>query len=244
MNAQSLPRQGLAKQGAAKQDLAKQITAKRDLPNRDRSETASGDEDGGDRHTRFRILKIGGRKRAFSLEPVFWNILEEAARQSSLRLGDYVSQLLAEAPSGNNSSLLRSRAAEWAALQAENLRDKGLVRLAKRVAISHTGPAFVIDQHRHIVGCNKPFEDLIADRPDAPVQSRLATMDIRLGVPMGEMSRILCEHPEKFLRANFAARSSDVERSGALNVMLVGEEKERVLFLCLVRSIEEARRCA
>jgi predicted DNA-binding ribbon-helix-helix protein len=209
------------------------------LPN-----AASADEEGGDRHTKFRILKVGGRKRAFALEPVFWSILEEAARQSSMRLGDYVSQLLADAAGGNNSSLLRSRAAEWASEQAERLKDKGLVGLSRRIAISHTAPAFVIDQHRHVVGCNKQFEDLISAGSTLSVQARLAGMEVRLGVPMSELGRILREQPEKFLRANFAVRWSDVERSGALNVMLVGEEKDLVLFLCLVRSIEEARRCA
>ena len=202
------------------------------------------DDDGGDRHTKFRILKVGDRKRAFSLEPVFWSILEEAARQSSMRLGDYVSQLLTDKPGSNNSSLLRSRAAEWAAEQAERLKDKGLIGLSRRLAISHTTPAFVIDQHRRVIGCNKQFEDLISDGTMTSTQARLAGMDVRLGVPMSELGRILREQPEKFLRANFAVRWSDVERSGALNVMLVGEEKDRVLFLCLVRSIEEARRCA
>ncbi|MFN3889789.1 MAG: ribbon-helix-helix domain-containing protein [Beijerinckiaceae bacterium] len=196
----------------------------------------------GDRHTKFRILKIGGRKRAFSLEPVFWNILEEAAKQASLRLGDYVANLLAEAPNGNNSSLLRSKAAEWAAMQAERLRDKGLIGLARRIAISHASPAFVIDQYRHLVACNKPFEDLITAAPGRTPASCMAGLDLRLGVPMAELARILREHPEKFLRANFAARWSDLERSGALNIMLVGDEKDRVLFLCLVRSIDEARR--
>lgn len=209
------------------------------LPN-----AASADDDGGDRHTKFRILKVGDRKRAFALEPVFWSILEEAARKSSMRLGDYVSHLLTDTPAGNNSSLLRSRAAEWASEQAEQLRDKGLMGLSRRIAVSHTAPAFVIDQHRHIIASNKQFEDLVSGNSPASTQARLAAMDVRLGVPMSELGRILREQPEKFLRANFAIRWSDVERSGALNVMLVGEEKDRVLFLCLVRSIEEARRCA
>ena len=205
---------------------------------------AGADNDGGDRHTKFRILKIGDRKRAFSLEPVFWSILEEAARHSSMRLGDYVSHLLTDTPGGNNSSLLRSRAAEWAAEQAERLKDKGLIGLSRRLAISHTAPAFVIDQHRRIIGCNKQFEDLISASTTASTQAHVAGLDVRLGVPMSELGRILREQPEKFLRANFAVRWGDVERSGALNVMLVGEEKDQVLFLCLVRSIEEARRCA
>lgn len=211
---------------------------------RDLSNTTAGEDVAGDRSSKFRILKIDGRKRAFSLEPVFWNILEEAAREASMRLGDYVATLLADGPSGNNSSLLRSRAAEWSATQVERLRDKGLLGLARRVAISHTSPAFVIDQHRHVVACNKQFEDMIASGAAQPFQTRLAGMDLRLGVPMSELGRILRDHPEKFLRANFAARWRDLERSGALNIMLVGDERDRVLFLCLVRSVEEARRCA
>lgn len=206
--------------------------------------SSAGGDDGGERPTKFRILKIGGRKRAFSLEPVFWNILEEAADQASMRLGDYVSQLLANAPEGNNSSYLRSKAAQWAAEQAERLREKGLLSLAQRIAISHSSPAFIINQHRHVVGCNKQFEDLIATERGRFAQARLATMELRINVPIQEIERILSEHPEKFLRTGFAARSGDLERSGALNVMLVGEEREQVLFLCLVRSVEEARRCA
>jgi predicted DNA-binding ribbon-helix-helix protein len=205
---------------------------------------ASAVEEDGDRHTKFRILKIGGRKRAFSLEPVFWNILEEAAQQASMRLGDYVSNLLAEAPNGNNSSLLRSKAAEWAAAQAERRRDKGLIGLARRIVISHSSPAFVMDQYRQLVACNRQFEDLIAMASNKTPAVRMAEIDVRLGVPMGELGRVLRDYPEKFLRANFAARWGELERSGALNIMLVGDEKDRVLFLCLVRSIEEARRCA
>lgn len=205
--------------------------------------SAAGGESG-DRPSKFRILKIDGRKRAFSLEPVFWAILEDAAREASMRLGDYVATLLANGQGGNNSSLLRTRAAEWSATQVERLRDKGLLALARRVAISHTSPAFVIDQHRHMIACNKQFEDMIASGSVQPFQTRLAGMDLRLGVPMSELGRILRHHPEKFLRANFAARWGDLERSGALNIMLVGEERDSMLFLCLVRSVEEARRCA
>lgn len=205
--------------------------------------SAGGDE-GGERQTKFRILKVGGRKRAFSLEPVFWEILEDAADQASMRLGEYVSQLLADAPSGNNSSYLRSKAAQWAAEQADRLREKGLLSLAQRIAVSHSSPAFIINQHRQVVGCNKQFEDLIARERSRFAQVRLATMQLRMDVPIREIERILSDHPEKFLRTGFAARSGDLERSGALNVMLIGEEKEQVLFLCLVRSIDEARRCA
>lgn len=205
---------------------------------------AGADDESGERHTKFRILKVGGRKRAFSLEPVFWNILEEAARGQSMRLGDYVSQVLADAPAGNNSSLLRSSAAQWASEQAERLRDKGLLGLARRIAVSHSAPAFVIDQFRHVISCNKPFDDLVSEGTGQSAPGGLAGMDLRLGVPMSELGRVLSNQPEKFLRANFAVRWRDVERSGALNVMLVGEEKDRVLFLCLVRSIDEARRCA
>ena len=121
-----------------------------------------------------------------------------------MRLGDYVSHLLTDTPGGNNSSLLRSRAAEWAAEQAERLKDKGLIGLSRRIAISHTAPAFVIDQHRRIIGCNKQFEDLVSASTPASTQARLAGMDVRLGVPMSELGRILREQPEKFLRANFA----------------------------------------
>lgn len=202
------------------------------------------DEDVSDRHTRFRILKVEGRKRAFSLEPVFWSILEEAARAASMRLGDYVGALIADAPPGNNSSLLRSKAAEWSATQAERLRDKGLVPLARRIAVSHATPAFVIDQHRRVIAHNKAFEDLTGTGMTRGSPVRFGGPEIRLGVPMGELARVLRLHPDKFLRANFAARSGELERNGALNIMLVGEERENVLYLCLVKSIDEARRCA
>ena len=198
------------------------------LPN-----AASVDDDGGDPPPyEVRISKVGDHKRAFALEPVFWSILRRSSSQVVHASGRLCFTFAdGFAIGGNNSSLLRSRAAEWASEQAEQLKDKGLVGLSRRITVSHTAPAFVIDQHRHVIASNKQFEDLVTgsssvSTPGAPCGH---------GCPARRSHERTGQDPARAAGESFSVRISPsdgakIERSGALNVMLVGEEKDRVLF--------------
>jgi predicted DNA-binding ribbon-helix-helix protein len=196
-------------------------------------------EDGTERTSRFRILTVNGRRRAFSLEPIFWSILEEAAHAESMRLGEYVTKLLAGASRSNHSALLRVKAAEWVAKQRERFQERGYLAIGRRLAASHEAPCFLIDQRGAIVAHNKSFNDLLRSAADQIRDPEKLSVQLRLGVTVVEMMRLLRANPEKFLRVRFSLLYDGCERPGVLNAMFVGEEKENCYALGFVQSAGE-----
>lgn len=200
---------------------------------------ADGHE-GPERAARFRILTIYGRRRAFALEPIFWSILEDAAEEKSMRLGEFVASLLADASRSNHSALLRVKAAEWAEKRREGLQDKGFLSIGRRIAASHATPAFLIDQAGSIAAHNTAFSELLRHGAVLKDEPGRFSVQLRLGVTVNEMMRVLKANPDKFLRVRFSLLFERSERQGVLNAMFVGEEERGCFALGLVQSINEA----
>lgn len=194
-------------------------------------------EDGTERTSKFRILTLNGRRRAFALEPIFWSILEDAAHEQSMRLGEYVASLLADASRANHSALLRVRAAEWAERRRDRLREKGYLAIGRRIAASHAAPCFLIDQRGAIAAHNKAFSDLLHNDTDRFADPDKLSVQLRLGVTVADMMRLLKANPGKFLRVRFSLLVDKFERPGVLNAMFVGEEQDACFALGLVQSV-------
>lgn len=196
--------------------------------------------EGPERAARFRILTINGRRRAFALEPIFWSILEDAAEEKSMRLGEFVSSLLADASRSNHSALLRVKAAEWAEKRREGMQDKGFLSIGRRIAASHATPAFLIDQTGSIAAHNTAFSELLRQGVALKEEQGRFSVQLRLGITVSEMMRVLKANPDKFLRVRFSLLFDRFEREGVLNAMFVGEEERGCFALGLVQSINEA----
>lgn len=196
--------------------------------------------DASERAARFRILTVNGKRRAFALEPIFWDILEEAAEAESLRVGEYVSRLLENASRTNHSAFLRVKAAEWVERRREQFRDKDLLAVGHRIAASHSGPCFVIDQLGLIAAHNKAFSDLLRSEAKPLNEPEKLNVQLRLGITVTDMMRLLKENPEKFMRVRFSLHFSGYERPGVLNAMFVGSDGDARFALGLVQSIGEA----
>ncbi len=192
------------------------------------------------RETRFRILRVGGRRRAFSLEPVFWSILEQAARAHGRRLNDHVLAVVGDA-AGNATALLRAHAAAWIEAEHRRLSDLGLAALARRIVNTVPSPAFVIDQHTRIVAHNGAFLDLAGDREGAAPPLPLAVR-LRLNLPLADLVRLLQAHPDKVAPVAFTLDFGHLERSGVLTASWLGVEKGTAFVLAAVRDAGAPRR--
>lgn len=194
-----------------------------------------------ERGARFRILTVEGRRRAFAIEPIFWFMLEKAAEESSMRLGEFVSSLLVDASRSNHSALLRVKAAEWAEKRREELRRKEYLSIGRRIAASHDAPAFLLDQTGSIAAHNQAFAELLHQRAAQIEEQAPLSFRLRLGAVLEEMMGMLRDNPHKFLRVRFSLLVDGLQRDGVLNAMFVGEEDRGTFALCLIQSINEAR---
>src|SRR3546814_1569032 len=56
---------------------------------------------------KLRILQHRGRRYAVSIEPVYWEVLQQAAEEAGCRLNQLVAGIAAEAAGGNLAARLR-----------------------------------------------------------------------------------------------------------------------------------------
>lgn len=195
--------------------------------------------EGVERASKFRIVTINGRRRAFALEPIFWSILEEAADAEFMKLGEYVGSLLADRSRANQSALVRVKAAEWMERRRQLLRKKGFLAIGRRIVASHSVPCILIDQRGALAAWNKAFGDLLRIEPRGnPLPGKLS-VQLRLGIAIGEAMSVLKANPDKFLRVRFSLLFCGFERAGVLNVMFVGEEQDARFAVGLVQSVGE-----
>jgi predicted DNA-binding ribbon-helix-helix protein len=184
---------------------------------------------------RFRALKVGGRRKAFSLEPEFWTVLEEAARQAGVRIGEYVARCSGDVPSGNVSSVLRRCAISWLVAERERLRPADPVSLAKRVTDAINSPALVITDRKRIVAHNRSFLNLGA-RPGAEhVPERLGAVHLRLSAPVSTILERLEKGGDRSLRVDYILDFGVHRRVGSLNATVLERNEETSYLLCVLR---------
>jgi predicted DNA-binding ribbon-helix-helix protein len=153
--------------------------------------------------TQFRVFRRGGERRAFRLERVFWDLLEQAAAAKGQKLRELVFSLIdQESDAKNLASSLRTAGAKWAsgrntALTASTGPQAGLV-------LFHAcpSPGIVIGEDRRIVAFNIAMQNFIAGRR---TQLRGDMVDARFAfeLPVGQIIKFLVEAPGKFMECGF-----------------------------------------
>jgi predicted DNA-binding ribbon-helix-helix protein len=198
---------------------------------------AADDRNGPSRH--FRIVRIDGKRRAFSLEPVFWTALELAARRLGLRLNRYLAQVLAEAPEGNGASVLRCAAVQWLLLEQERLRANDPVGLAAGVTQAIAVPALVLDERKRIVAHNSSFLALGHDGDGAP--SRSGPVHLHLPLPLPRVLERVMHPATPALSLDFVLEFGSRKRTGILNATLLTRTERGGHILCVVRNVSPLR---
>jgi predicted DNA-binding ribbon-helix-helix protein len=187
----------------------------------------------GDPGLKFRIVRLHGRRRAFSLEPEFWAVLEAMAAAEGRRLGHLIEDMLAQDASRNAAAALRLAALRW---QSEAIararRDASLV--LRRVISAIPAPACALSSAQAILARNRPFRDLqarVSERPDDGEATRLT-----LGASLARIAAALDGDGERAVSVPFVLRSREGRSlAGQLNISgMPGGGAERT-YLCVVR---------
>jgi predicted DNA-binding ribbon-helix-helix protein len=184
----------------------------------------------------FRILRVGGRRRAFSLEPIFWTVLEEAARCAGARLSDYLTELLRDTPQANATALLRTRAVEWLNGERERLRRVDPERVAAGVTQAIPLASFVIDERKRIIAYNRPFIELARDRSNSAPPS-VGPVHLHLTLPLTRVVEHLREPANRSISLDFVLDFGGLRRPGSMNATLLSSTEDGSHLLCVVRQI-------
>ena len=123
-----------------------------------------------------RIIQFQGKRSCIRLEDVYWNILEDAAREKQLKFNELVHTFYHD-PRGerNKTAFLRCQAVEWlsgrvdAANEQLHLKNSELHSILK-VTVQ---PAFVFSKMQSVSRHNQSFNDWVKEH----VGARAATMD-------------------------------------------------------------------
>lgn len=154
----------------------------------------------------FRVLSIGGARKAFRLETVFWEALEALAKRNGRTLAAEVEARLVEAPDHlNQSSALRANlAAELLALwrRAENraLRPEWSAMVAAVPA-----PAFVISRRSVLLSANEPLLTYLqSQRLDrgVPLNTLQGAMELTVQAPPSAIAEFAGRSERKFVSCN------------------------------------------
>ena len=123
-----------------------------------------------------RIIQFQGKRSCIRLEDVYWNILEDAARQKKLKFNELVHSYYHD-PRGerNKTAFLRCQAVEWLSQQVDSANEQLHLKNSELHSILKVTvqPAFVFSKLQSVSRHNQGFSDWISEH----VGPRAATID-------------------------------------------------------------------
>jgi predicted DNA-binding ribbon-helix-helix protein len=147
---------------------------------------AVGVEDDHDR-LHFRVLSIGGARKGFRLEMIYWQALDVLAARNGRNLAAEVQARLAGAPEGvNHSSVLRASIAAdlmgaWKQAEAEALRPDWSAMIA-----ALPSPAFLVSRRSVLLAVNEPLLSMLQSlrsEPGLPWNTIQGALTLSVQVP-------------------------------------------------------------
>jgi predicted DNA-binding ribbon-helix-helix protein len=173
----------------------------------------------------FRVFRRGEERRAFRLERVFWNLLEQAALAKGQKLRDVVFSVIdRERDAKNLASSLRTAAAGWASERYAKLSDTEGTQSALVVFHASPSPGLIIGEDRRIFAFNTAMQAFIAARrPHA--RSEIVDARFAFELPIGQIIKFLVEAPGKFMECGFRITLGEEAIPGRCRVCLYREAK-------------------
>lgn len=157
-----------------------------------------------DSELKFKVFRRGDDRRAFRLESIFWNILEEVAKSQRKSLRDTVFSITeSSGKAGNQSSLLRSFAASYLAERLSEIEGGEGQRLALAPFYASPAPGLVVSESRRIVAHNKAMLDFINAKRSHTDEGSLSDVRFVFDVPISQILTILSESPNRFMECGF-----------------------------------------
>jgi predicted DNA-binding ribbon-helix-helix protein len=172
--------------------------------------------------TRFRIFKRGGWRKAFRLEDVFWETLDQAAAGEGVKLADYVKRLTDTlGPDVNVSSQMRVRAVEWLAQRCRALADGQSTDRLMGSVLAAPVPCFVISAGRELVRSNAEFQAYLGKRARESGGAPAAGVTMALDAPVARIVALLSAQEGRALACGFIIRSGAATMNGRARVTLL-----------------------
>jgi predicted DNA-binding ribbon-helix-helix protein len=169
----------------------------------------------------FRVFRRGEERRAFRLERVFWNLLEQAAAARSQKLRDLVFSLIDREPDAKNlASSLRTAGAKWASERNAALSETAGAQPALVLFHACPSPGLVIGEDRRIVAFNIAMQNFIAGRRPHALRSDMVDARFAFELPVGQIIKFLVEAPGKFMECGFRVTLGGEALSGRCRVCL------------------------
>lgn len=170
--------------------------------------------------SQFRVFRRGEERRAFRLERVFWDLLEQVATTKGQKLREFVFSLIdQETDAKNLASSLRTAAAKWASERNAALAESGGPQTGLVLFHACPSPGIVIGEDRRIVAFNIAMQNFIAGRRS---QLRGDMVDARFAfeLPVGQIIKFLVEAPGKFMECGFRITLGGEALTGRCRVCL------------------------
>lgn len=180
--------------------------------------------------TRFRVFKRGSWRRAFRLEDVFWDTLEDAAAAEGMKLADYVKRLTgAFGPDVNVSSQMRVRVVEWLARRCRALEAVATPDRLMPSVLAAPVPCFVISAGRDLVRSNAEFQVYLTGRTRAAGVEGPASVTMALDAPVARVVALLASEEGRALACGFTIRCGTISLAGRARVTLLPPGRDLIV---------------
>src|SRR5689334_8276137 len=157
-----------------------------------------------DAESQFRVFRRGEERRAFRLEPVFWDLLEQAAAAKGQKLRDLVFALIDQEPDAKNlASSLRTASAKWAEQRNAALADSAGTQSGIVLFHACPSPGLIIGEDRRIVAFNIAMQNFIAARRLHALKNDMVDARFAFELPIAQIIKFLVDAPGKFMECGF-----------------------------------------
>lgn len=177
--------------------------------------------------TDFRVFRRDDERKAFRLERVFWDLLEQAAAAKGQKLRDLVFSVIDhELGSKNLASSLRTSAAKWANERHAALAESGGGGQSGMVLFhACPSPGIVIGEDRRIVAFNIAMQTFIAGRRTHTQRNDMVDARFAFELPVAQIIKFLVEAPSKFMECGFRITLGEEALTGRCRVCLYRDGK-------------------
>ena len=174
----------------------------------------------------FRVFRRDDERKAFRLERVFWDLLEQAAAAKGQKLKDLVFSVIDHEPDAKNlASSLRTSAAKWANDRQTALAESGNNQSGLVLFHACPSPGIVIGEDRRIVAFNIAMQTFIAGRRPHAARSDIVDARFAFELPVAQIIKFLVEAPGKFMECGFRITLGEEALTGRCRVCLFRDGK-------------------
>jgi predicted DNA-binding ribbon-helix-helix protein len=174
----------------------------------------------------FRVFRRGDERKAFRLERVFWELLEQAASAKGQKLRDLVFALIDQEPDAKNlASSLRTAGAKWASQRHAALAEAAGTQSGIVLFHACPSPGIIIGEDRRIVAFNIAMQNFIAGRRPHALRSDMVNARFAFELPVAQIIKFLVEAPGKFMECGFRITLGEEALTGRCRVCLYRDGK-------------------